>query len=207
MMREARAAGSFLFIGNHLCLDFINTQMIVRGRLTDLLEGFSDLVAWLAQARVLDQAEARDGMRKWDDQKEGRAAFGQALVFRTTLRGMVERIVEGKPVPQSAVDAINGLLEKRVGHAQLVRVRGGFERRFHSHEKDAIHLLTPIAESAGDLLCRADFSLIKKCQNPDCVLYFYDTTKNHARHWCSMGICGNRMKAAAHYRRIRARRV
>jgi predicted RNA-binding Zn ribbon-like protein len=37
------------------------------------------------------------------------------------------------------------------------------------------------------------------------VLFFYDTTKNHARHWCSMTICGNRSKVAAHYRRLRGR--
>jgi predicted RNA-binding Zn ribbon-like protein len=33
------------------------------------------------------------------------------------------------------------------------------------------------------------------------VLFFYDTTKNHARRWCSMAFCGNRHKVAAHYRR------
>jgi predicted RNA-binding Zn ribbon-like protein len=29
------------------------------------------------------------------------------------------------------------------------------------------------------------------CKNQACILYFYDTTKNHRRNWCSMGICGN----------------
>ncbi len=57
------------------------------------------------------------------------------------------------------------------------------------------------AESAADLLCTGDLSLVKKCQHDACILYFYDTTKNHARQWCSMELCGNRMKAAMHYRR------
>jgi predicted RNA-binding Zn ribbon-like protein len=39
------------------------------------------------------------------------------------------------------------------------------------------------------------------------VLLFYDTTKNHARHWCSMSLCGNRHKVAAHYRRRRSPRT
>lgn len=29
-----------------------------------------------------------------------------------------------------------------------------------------------------------------------CILFFYDTTKNYSRRWCSMSACGNRMKVA-----------
>jgi predicted RNA-binding Zn ribbon-like protein len=28
------------------------------------------------------------------------------------------------------------------------------------------------------------------------VLYFYDTTKNHRRQWCSAASCGNRHKVS-----------
>ena len=65
-----------------------------------------------------------------------------------------------------------------------------------------MQFLVLIAVAAADLLCHGDLSLVKKCDNPRCILYFYDTTKNHARRWCSMAGCGNRMKAAAHYRRL-----
>jgi hypothetical protein len=54
-----------------------------------------------------------------------------------------------------------------------------------------------------DLLCYADPSLVKKCEDAACVLFFYDTTKNHSRRWCSMSVCRNRMKVAAHYQRLR----
>jgi predicted RNA-binding Zn ribbon-like protein len=37
-------------------------------------------------------------------------------------------------------------------------------------------------------------------------LQFYDASKNHSRRWCSMNACGNRMKAALHYRRSRKNR-
>jgi predicted RNA-binding Zn ribbon-like protein len=42
---------------------------------------------------------------------------------------------------------------------------------------------------------------VKHCQNPDCVLWFFDTTRNGTRRWCSMAVCGNRMKARRHYDR------
>ena len=64
-------------------------------------------------------------------------------------------------------------------------------------------LLQPIAEAIGDLICNADFRLIRTCGAPTCTLMFYDRTKGHARRWCSMSICGNRAKAAAHRARVR----
>ncbi len=79
---------------------------------------------------------------------------------------------------------------------------GGFEKRFRAEFREPAQLLWPVAESACDLLCYADLTLVKKCENPICVLFFYDTTKNHSRRWCSMSVCGNRMKVAAHYQRL-----
>ncbi|TAL11800.1 MAG: hypothetical protein EPO02_03610 [Nitrospirae bacterium] len=202
-MREAKPDKNFLFVGNQTCLDFINTQMIQQGRLVDLLEDFSDLMAWMVQARILDAGDAKEAIRKWGGRREGLRTFAHARELRATLREMAGRIAAGQAVPQSAIEAINGLLRHRLGYAQLTKTSGGFERRFHVEAGEAIHLLAPIAESASDLLAHCDRALIKKCKNRACILFFYDTTKNHARHWCSMSICGNRMKVAEHYRRKR----
>jgi predicted RNA-binding Zn ribbon-like protein len=38
------------------------------------------------------------------------------------------------------------------------------------------------------------------------VLWFYDTTRNGTRRWCSMAICGNRAKAHRHYDRVKKTR-
>ena len=111
--------------------------------------------------------------------------------------------MKGKSVPATTIALINDLLNNQVGYAELRRTRGGFEKRIHASFNEPEHLLLPIAESACDLLCYSDISLIKKCENDACALFFYDTTKNHSRRWCSMSACGNRMKVAAHYRRLR----
>ena len=99
--------------------------------------------------------------------------------------------------------AINEWLAHQTGHAELKRARCGFDKRFQAAFREPAQLLWPVAESACDLLCYADLALVKKCENPVCVLFFYDTTKNHSRRWCSMSVCGNRMKVAAHYQRLR----
>ena len=202
-MRKGQPENAFIFIGNQTCLDFVNTQMIQQGRLVELLGDFSALMAWMVQARILDAGDAKKAIRKWGGQREGLRTFERALELRATLREMVGRIADGRAVPQSAIDAINGLLRHRLGYAQLTRTSGGFERRFHVETGEAVHLLAPIAESASDLLAHCDRSLIKRCRNRACILFFYDTTKNHARHWCSMSICGNKIKVAEHYRRKR----
>jgi predicted RNA-binding Zn ribbon-like protein len=190
----------FLFVGNHPCLDFINTQMIVKGVPIDVLEKFGDLVAWLVKARLLTESQA-DVTSAALTCNEMTRILEQAKVFRAMLRALAERIASRKSIPDSIVTTINQFLSHRSGYPQIVRKKGGFKQRFHLTDTPAQHILTALAESASDLLLQTDFRLIKKCANPSCILYFYDTTKNHTRNWCSMNVCGNRMKVAAHYRR------
>ena len=203
-MGEPSTQIPFLFVGNQVCLDFINTQVVLNGRPVDLLATFSDLVTWLVQVHLLTEEEAKKIERQWGKQVEEAQTLEQARAFRVTLREMVKRIAAGRPVPQAAIEAINGMLRYRIGYPQLTRRRGKFDRGYQAESQEANQLLGLLAEAAMTLLCTCDFSLIKKCQNPLCVLFFYDTTKNHARHWCSMTICGNRSKVAAHYRRHRS---
>src|SRR5215831_1444259 len=201
--RESQPEKKFIFIGNHPCLDFINTQIIQNGQLLDLLENFSDLVTWLVQAGLLDKEEAKNAERIWAGKPEGMHTFGQARVFRASLREMVERIAAGKPIPSAAIEAINRMLRHRVGYPQLTGRSGKFEREFQAESLGANRLLGLVGESASGLLCLCDLSLIKKCYSEGGLLFIHDTTKNHARHWCSMSVCGNRNKVAAHYWRHR----
>ena len=199
---RARLRQPFLFVGNHPCLDFINTQMIVRGNPTDLLGGYEDLVAWLVQAHVVDKTHAVAVMTQWghEDQEQ---LFEQGVMFRRTLRDMAARIVARKSIAGSAIASINHILSRCPGYPQLVYKKGGYTRQFQSQAAQKDGLLAPLAEAASDLLCSGKWSLVKKCGNPACILYFYDTTKNHTRNWCSMQLCGNRKKVAAHYQRKR----
>jgi predicted RNA-binding Zn ribbon-like protein len=196
----------FLFLGNHACLDFINTHPVVDGQAVELLGSFADLLAWLRQAHLLlDEEGGKKLERQWVGAPKAQRILEQARTFRSTLREMVERIAAGRPVPQGAVEAINELLRYRLGHPQLMRGKEKFSCDFRMESEDADQLLGLLAEAASDLLCTCELSLIKKCQNPDCVLLFYDTSKNNARHWCSMSLCGNRSKVAAHYHRHRTK--
>ncbi len=62
-------------------------------------------------------------------------------------------------------------------------------------------LFAPLAHSAAKLLAEADRNRVRKCGQ--CILRFYDTSKKGTRRWCSMQLCGNRLKVAAYARRRR----
>ena len=201
-MAQTRASQAFLFVGNDPCLDFVNTQMIVRGALTDLLPTFEDLVAWLVKAKLLTEMEGESVSRDLI-QEEKKRVFERAKAFRSTLREMADQIVRRKTIAGAVVTEINRLLSQRSGYPQIIQTKGGFEQKFVLIAARTDRILTPLAEAASDLLCHVSPALIKKCKNSACILYFYDTTKNHTRNWCSMRVCGNRVKVAAHFRRKR----
>ncbi len=189
------------------CLDLVNTEPLENGARVDLLQGVADLVAWLRAAGVLTATQARETEARWVDTAAGKALFASAIELRTALRSMVERIVAGKPVSDDSLAVINRVLARRQSHRRLVRDGRTFRTHLVPVASGPLDVLVPVAESAANLLEHRDPTLIKQCENPSCVLYFYDTTKNHSRRWCRMEVCGSRIKAAAYYRRTRARRT
>jgi predicted RNA-binding Zn ribbon-like protein len=60
--------------------------------------------------------------------------------------------------------------------------------------------LARVAEQAAALLGGADAARLRACYAPGCVLYFIKT--HPRREWCSVA-CGNRVRAARHYQRVR----
>src|SRR6185295_8380468 len=194
----------FLFLdGNPAWLDFVNTKLILDGTPTDLLRRFADLPDWLRRAGLLDAHAAARAGRDWADDE---AALRRAKEFRSILHGAAERLGHGESFPPAAIQAVNDLLASVAGSYRLLHGKKGFELRFDSAPRRSLDLLEPLARSVGEFLTRADLGRVKKCGNPKRVLFFYDATKNQARRWCSMALCGNRMKAAAHYQRWKGSR-
>jgi predicted RNA-binding Zn ribbon-like protein len=196
------------FVGEHLALDFLNTIATPRGAPIEWLSNGEDLVDWLVQAGAIETAaEAR--IREWGSIALDEVAR-QAREFRQWLRGFVTARM-GKPLRAiaAALAPLNEVLARDNSFQRMEAAGRAAEdghrvllRRVHRCENPG-ELLQPIAEAAADLICNQDFRLIRACEGSACVLMFLDRTKAHARRWCSMAVCGNRAKAAAH----RARRA
>jgi predicted RNA-binding Zn ribbon-like protein len=195
---------SFHWLANLPCLDFVNTEVMSGTERVDLLVGFSGLARWLTEAGLLTEAGAKAALERWDGRSDGAAAVRQAVLFRAGLRRLVERLSEGKIPAADEVEVINRILAERTTHARVVRKAGDFVLTQVAERESALQLLAPIADSAAWLLTEGDAGLLRRCENPQCILFFYDTTRNGKRRWCSMAGCGSRAKAAAYYRRQRA---
>ncbi len=192
----------FPLVGNHLTLDFVNTKIMENGVPKDLLEGLADVAAWAVAVKLLDLPKAKKLAKLWQE-AESRDEFEEVLRFRKMLHALVETIAQNGSVPPPTLREINIQLCKLNGYTEVLPSDEGLTKRFVLEIHEPSQLLGPVAEAAADLLCYGNPAYVKKCENPDCVLYFYDGTKNHSRRWCSMKACGNRTKVAAFYERKR----
>ncbi len=68
---------------------------------------------------------------------------------------------------------------------------------------DPDHLLAVRAVLAWADLSQRRPGRLRPCANEACRLFLLDRTKGNTARWCSMAVCGNRMKARRHYQRAR----
>jgi predicted RNA-binding Zn ribbon-like protein len=177
----------FLFLGGSPALDFVNTEIVSRGEPADLLENEADLRRWIAAGGLGSAGSKKSGL-------------SEAKALRAELRRIFLKLSEGGSLRQGDLDGINTALS-RVSSRSELRLRDGrlgLETRMRGTASPAFL----IARSAAEFLAAADLSLVRQCEGTGCILLFYDTTKSHTRRWCSMAGCGNRAKAAGHYRRV-----
>jgi predicted RNA-binding Zn ribbon-like protein len=195
---------SFVFIGHHRALDFVNTEVAAEGVPRDLLTDLGSLTDWLVQAGAVDRGTARRAMDRWNGRRGGHTVLADARAFRTTLRRLADAASAGRPVPRRVVESVNQLLARGAAFSRIVPGGEGFTTEAGLRLEEPTDLLVPVAESAADLLSHADLRRIRRCAHPACIHYFLDGTKNGTRRWCDMRTCGNRANASAYYRRRRA---
>ena len=189
----------FLFVGNHLCLDFVNTQPVMNGQPVELLSGWKALLRWFRAADLVSAKEMDTFVRQWEKRPDTEASLEGLKTLRESLRATVLRLEAGEEPASRAVTELNRLLRAHPMFTELHRIGGGLERRNLFELRRPDDLVAPIADAAAALLSELNRARLRKCEC--CVLHFHDTSKNGARRWCSMQICGNRSKVAAYAKR------
>jgi predicted RNA-binding Zn ribbon-like protein len=206
-MTERGEKTDFLFLAGHPSLDFLNTRPLVRGQPVELLSSLEEFLRWLTRAGRVDGRTSADALKRWDGSPDGVRVVERARALRETLRHMTDGLVRGRGASTEGVAAINFILAENDGNLRLERQTTGFRTRFAARPTSSVTLLGSVAEAAADLLSNAPLHLVRRCGNPDCVFFFFDSTRNHRRQWCSMGTCGNLMKVRAFRRRHRKTRA
>jgi predicted RNA-binding Zn ribbon-like protein len=202
-MTDERASpwrDGFLFVGNQLALDFINTRPVVDGEAVELLPDFGAVLRWFQAAGPLSPRDAAGLRRKWRD-AAGKSALRRLREWRERLRSVVTAWEAGRAVPATAVDELNQLMAAHPVLARLAVRPAGLAVESWLRPQTPEGLFAPLAQSAATLFAAADRDRVRMCDN--CVLHFLDTSKKGTRRWCSMELCGNRLKVAAYTARHR----
>jgi len=153
--------------------EFINTTEIEAGR--DPLNGPDDLESWCSkQACAIDSAAEASTLRAFRESlravleaadEDGRAAAWQAVEPFAARAGYGMRI---------SPDGAPALVPQGTGYAALI---------------------SEIFAIAYDAVRDGTWQRLKACRKHNCRWAFYDRSKNGSGAWCSMAVCGNRMKA------------
>lgn len=189
-------------------LDFLNSIATPVDEPVDWIADGEGLLAWLDQAALVPRA-VLEAMRGQSSAAELDEIAARARELREWFRVFVRKR-KGRPLLAKdlrELAPLNQLLAQDQQHSEIVvNASGGvtsFELRANRHWQAPESLLMPIAEVLARLVCEEDFTYVKACEGPRCTLMFADHTRGHARRWCSMAICGNRAKVAAHRKRLR----
>jgi predicted RNA-binding Zn ribbon-like protein len=192
----------FLFVGNRPILDLLNTKPVLAEGPVELLSDVPALERWLIASRILTTSRAKGLVRGWRDSIAAKAFFEQLIAFRERLRAAVTRIESGASPTDAFLAEVNSLLLRYPVRTALHRRDGKVIRETMFEPREPSDLWAPIVEATVDLLAETEISRIRKCES--CVVHFFDTSKKGSRRWCSMNICGNKLKVAAYQRRKRA---
>lgn len=163
-----------------IVVSFMNTLQVDDG--VDHLADADALADWLA-AEGLTPART--------DATADELAHARGL--RTALRDLARANHEGTPDPD-ATARLNSLvdgLDLRVrfspaGAVEVVAAGGGTQAALGA-------IVAATAAAAADDRWRR----VKLCGSDDCQWAFYDASRNRSGRWCSMAVCGNRMKVRA----------
>jgi predicted RNA-binding Zn ribbon-like protein len=165
---------------------FVNTLDLEAG--VDELASPAALCAWL-DAHGL---ESGTGSVTVDDLDRARAV-------REALRDLLGGNA-GHPVDAASIgllDAVSADLPLAVrfggtGHPALRPIGEGLEAALGT-------LMADIATAVAD----GTWARLKTCRNDTCRWAYWDGSKNRSGAWCSMAVCGNRMKGRRYRRRRR----
>jgi predicted RNA-binding Zn ribbon-like protein len=155
-------------------LAVLNSTPVVDGVPTDDLADPARARAWLARAGGLGtEAELQDVQQ---------------------VRQALQAVVRGQQPPDVLAPVLQGVAcVPALTDGRITWTLSGPPER----------LLAVRAVLAWNALAKHGPGRLRPCANDECRLFLIDRSKANGARWCSMAVCGNRMKARRHYQRAR----
>lgn len=157
--------------GERLLLDLLNTAPTMDGKRRDLLVG-AGAPLWL--------------------RAHGGTGTDRELAATVAARDALQKVVRGTASASALAPLLEGVRSvPRVEAAGVV----------WTTEVEQPRRLAVAAVLAWDEVHRSQPGRLRPCANPDCARFLLDRSKASTARWCSMAVCGNRMKARRHHQR------
>jgi len=176
---------------NHVALNFVNT---VNGRPTftrDDLRGPQDVFDWAVTAGLSNQLEHASGLSDESSQ------FRALIALREQMYGVFGAIAHGAPPEPGALAFVARRAGRALRTARWDRTENGLVPQWHEDSLESIG--DRLADEAVLLLRQPAISRVGFCAG--CGWLFLDTSRGHARRWCSMNACGVRDKMRRYHQR------
>ena len=148
--------------------------------------------AWACLFRCR-RAAHRDVARAWLEARGGRGSAKELRLVRE-IRTLLQSLVRGEESPAALAPYLDG-----IGYRPVATDEG----LSWSLDASTDELLSTRAVLAWEGLRSNTPGRLRPCANDECTLYLIDRSKANNARWCSMAVCGNRMKARRHYQRRR----
>jgi predicted RNA-binding Zn ribbon-like protein len=171
-------------------LDLADTMITVLDPPRDLLDDAGRADRWWA----LQRPRLPEGSRP---------EHAATIRLRTAVRDLLDARLEGRPPAASSLADVNAFASSVPSSPQLSFTDDGpvVSVRWHT-ELGGNPLLAAIAAETIELLADpVRQERLRRCANPSCSMVFL--AQSTRRLWCSSTGCGNRVRAARHYRRVR----
>jgi predicted RNA-binding Zn ribbon-like protein len=194
-------ADGFLFVANRLILDFLNTRPVLEQGPTELLPDVPALERWLIASGLVNTAKAKSIVHGWRNSSAAASFLKDLIAFRERLREAVLRVEAGSSLSDDFIREVNAGLRQHPPTTVLHRRGGRIVREPLIDLQRPTDLWTILFDGTAELLSEPETHRLRKCEA--CVVHFFDTSKKGSRRWCSMNICGNKLKVAAYQRRKR----
>ncbi|HEX5579378.1 MAG TPA: CGNR zinc finger domain-containing protein [Candidatus Limnocylindria bacterium] len=170
----------------HLLQDFVNTNDVEGGE--DELASPDLLRDWLAERGLMSRS---------DDVSE--LAWRRAIDIREGLRAL-GKVNNGEPLDADQLAAMN----HAAADVPVVVGVDPADWRLRPAEPGADGFLGAILATLAHAMADGSWSRVKSCRNDTCRWLFYDHSRNRSGTWCTMAICGSRMKSRAYRSRQKA---
>jgi predicted RNA-binding Zn ribbon-like protein len=191
------------FVGGDPAIDFVNTVTGRDAEPRDWLDGYSRLLDWASQTRLLPEKALRALARKALAEPAAAArALGRAKALREALFDILSAIAEGSAPSREAL----ALLREHWiegARAQDIRYESGrVAPSLRNDDADLDVIAAIVAWRTVALVLPSPADRLRLCDGPNCSWLFIDRSKAGRRRWCDMADCGNTAKS----RRFQARR-